>query len=136
MTKVLTRYEGHLQQLLRPRVRQLDGLQHPLLTCYGVTLQVGVLDNVRYVLRVARVEDVEEVGPVGQPALRQLVREVLHEVLRQLQLRPEVLHRELVVEGHLDHADLLDLAEHLLLREDLLEEVLREHRPRRHIELH
>ena len=133
---VLTRDEGHPQQLLRPRVRQLDGLRLSILARYGVTLQVGVLDQVLHVLRVAGVEDVEEVGPVGQPAHRQLVREVPHEVGGMLHLRPDVPHRELVVEGHLDHADLLDLDELLLLREDLLEEVLREHRPRRHIELH
>ena len=133
---VLTRDERDLQQLFRPRFRQLDSLRLSILARCGVALPVGVLYQVLHVLRVAGVEDVEEIGPVGQPAPRQLVREVLHEVGSILQLRPEVLHRELVVEGHLDHADLLDLDELLLLREDLLEEVLGEHRPRRHIELH
>ena len=133
---VLTRDEGHRHKLFSPLVRQLDALRHPFLARNGVALQVGMLDQVRHVLRTDRVENVEEVGPVGQPTLRQLVREELHKVARLLQLWPDVLHRELVEEGHLDQLDRPNLDEFLMIRKDLLEEILREHRARRHVQLH
>ena len=67
-----------------------------------------MLDQVRNVLRTDRVQDVEEVGPVWEPALCQLRGEVDYEVVRILKLRPEILHGELVKEGHLDHVDVAD----------------------------
>ena len=75
-------------------------------------------------LWVEGVEDVEEVLPRRALALWVLIREVPdHEVIFS-ELRPQRLHRELLIVGNLYVRDVALLDQRLLVGEDLLEEVL------------
>ena len=53
---------------------------------------VGVLDKPAHVVGTESVHDVEEVVAVREPALREFVWEVLHEVAGGPNLGPQVLH--------------------------------------------
>jgi len=80
--------------------------------------------NLSKVLRVYRVQDVHEVLAGWALVLGVFVREVLHELLVLLELGPNILDREFLIEGNLD-CDYLVFAEELFLTgEYLLEKVL------------
>ena len=121
---ILTGQVRHRLQLLLPELGDGDAL---LLLVFGVgghPLLVGVLHDLLEVLRLQRVEDVEEV--LARRALAGGIRvgEVLHELRVLLEVRPERLHRELVVLWDVDLLDLGLLHQLLLADEDVLEEVL------------
>ena len=81
-----------------------------------VALLVSMGDCLPDVGLLQRVENVPEVVVVGLPALRELVREEPHESLVALNLRPEFLHAQLVVPGHVHLLDGVHLHELLLIR--------------------
>ena len=97
---------------------------------------MGVFDDLLQVARLERVDQVEEVLPVRHAALRQLLREVPHELLVRLEHRPQFDHGELVELRHGDPFDLVQTQKRLLVREDLFEEVFVEHPVRRQVQLH
>ena len=132
----LTGDEGLLVQLVEPVFTNVDGFCLLVLPCNGVPLLIGVFDKLCDVLTAYGVHDVEEVVPVGQAALWQLVREELHEELQSFHLWPQLLHADLVVVGHVYKPHLAYGHEHLLLGQDLLEEVFVEHCVIRQVELH
>ena len=122
--RVLTGQVWHRLQLLLPVLGDLDRLvlhgfafrRHPLL--------VGVDHEVLEILRMNRVQDVEEIG-AGWPFIGwKLVREVLHEQLVILEHGEECLDGELIIVWHLDVRDRSLLEQHLLAGQDVLEEVL------------
>ena len=101
----------------------------------GHPLLVGVLHDLRQVVRVQRVEDVEEVLPRRTLVLRVLVRKVRQEDGVLLELGIERLHRQLVVVRDLDRRDGRLLVELLLPGEDVLQEVLVDEAFGRQVEL-
>ena len=88
---------------------------------------VGVGDDLREVLGVERVQDVEEVLPRRRLALGVLGGEEGEEVAVLLDVRPQRLDRELVVVGHRDVPHLALPQQLLVLRQHFLEEVLVDH---------
>jgi len=119
-----------------PLVGHFDGLVGLGLASHGVALLVRVLDYIRDVLRVERVHDIKGVLAVGQPTRSHLCREEPHELRVVLEHRPQLAHRELVVQRHIDPADLVEPEQRLLAGEDCLEEVFVNHVLRRKIQLH
>ena len=125
-----------LVQLVVPVFTDFDGLCLLVLPGDGVPLCIGVLDKLCDVLIAYGVHDVEKIVPVGQTTLWQLVREELLEVVQFFHLGPQLLHADLVVVGNVDKPHLAYGHEHLLLGQDLLEEVFVEHCVVRQVELH
>ena len=72
---------------------------------------------------VQRMEHVKEVFPRRPFILGKVIGKVSSEQIVVLELRLELLHRELVVVGHMYVAHVCLLNEGLLVRENLLEEV-------------
>ena len=120
----LTRQVGHGLEFLQPVVGDLDGLGLGVLAVGGHPLLVRVSQQLLEVLRVDRVQDVEEVRSGRPLAVRVFVGEVLDEFRIFLELRIQRLDADLVVVRHRDllHDGLLH--QFLLPGEDLLEEVL------------
>ena len=81
------------------------------------------------------VEYVEEVLPRRSLALRVIIREVPDQEVVLGELRPQVLHRQLLVVRDLDVGDVFLLDQGLLLGQDLLEEVLVDQSLRWQVEL-
>ena len=73
------------------------------------------------------VHDVEEVVAVREPALREFVWEVLHEVVGGSNLGPQILHGKLVVERNVDESNVLEFQKLLVLGKDLLEKIFVHH---------
>ena len=121
---MLTGQVWHGLELLGPEVGDLDGLVlHPL-ALSSEPLLVGVGHDLGQVVRVDRVQDVEEIVSRRPFPFRIGVGEELHHVRVLLELRVERLDRQLIVVGHFD-LDLLLLQEQALpAREHGLEEVL------------
>ena len=122
--------------MVPPVVGDLDGLVSARFVVHGVALLVRVQDQLLYELGVVRVHHVVEVLAVGHAPLRQLRREVLHELCVVPHLHPDLDHRQFVVEWHVDPRHVLHLHEHLVLDEHLLQEVLVHHVLRRQVQLH
>ena len=101
--------------------------RHPLL--------VGMLEDLGEVVRIERVQHVEEILPRGALALRVLVREVRHEVCVLDEHGIQVLDAELIVSGDLYVVDLRLFEQLLLAAQDLLEKVLIDYCLIREIEL-
>ena len=82
-----------------------------------------------------RVEDVEEIRPRWPLLLWKLVWEVLCKLRIFLELRPEAPHRQLIIgrDGYVPHVVLLE--ELLLLGKDIPQEILRDTRLLRQVEL-
>ena len=96
---------------------------------------MGVVQQPLQELWVEGVEDVEEVLPRRALALWVLIREVPdHEVIFS-ELRPQRLHRELLVMRNFNVRDVALLDQRLLVGQDLLEEVLVDEPLRRQVEL-
>ena len=93
----------------------IAGRGHPLL--------VGVVRDLRQVLWVQRVEDVEEVTARWAFVLSKVVREVLSESRVLREGRPELFDAQLIVSRHVDGGDGLLQEQLLLVGEDRLEEV-------------
>ena len=111
---MLTGQIRHGLELLGPEVGDLDGLVlHPL-ALSSEPLLIGVGHDLGQVVRVDRVQNVEEVVPGRAFPFRIGVGEELHLVVVLLELRIEVLDGQLLEVGHL-HVHLLRLQEELLL---------------------
>ena len=95
-----------------------------------------MFDDILHVRVLHRIGNVPEVGTVRNIVFFGCVGHVLHERVVLTQDRPELLHTQLVVVGHVDVPDFVELQQRLLLGEHQLEEVLVDHIHRRHIELH
>ena len=106
-----------------PEVGDADGLLLCVEAGAGHPLLVRMTHDLRQVLMMERVEDVEEVLARRTLVLRVRCREVLGELWVLLELRPEPPDGELVVVGDLDLVDVRLLHEHLLAGEDILQEV-------------
>ena len=83
-----------------------------------------------------RVHYVPKILSVRKAALRKMIREVLRQLWVVFHERIDVFDGKLVVDWHVDVADLVDFEQLFQPAEDLLEEVFIEHRVRRHIKLH
>ena len=118
-----------------PVLGHLDGLLEARLALHRHALLVGVIEHLVEVVRVHGVQHVIKVLPRGTFALRILVREELQHLFIAGELRPDVLDGQLVVEGDLDERHLLLPEQLLLLREQLLEEVLVDSAGGRQVEL-
>ena len=80
-----------------------------------------------YVIGTESVHDVEEVVAVREPALREFVWEVLHEVVGASNLGPQVLHGKLVIERNVDEPNVFEFQKFLVLGKDLLEKIFVDH---------
>ena len=96
---------------------------------------MGVVQEPLEELWVDSVEYVEEVLSWRSLALRVLIGEVPDQEVVLGELRPQVLHRQLLVVRDLDVGDVTLLDQGLLLGQDLLEEVLVDQCLRRQVEL-
>ena len=94
---------------------------------HGVALGLRVPNQFLHVIWAQRVQDVEEVGPVGLAALREHVWQVEHYFPVVLDLRIDVLDAELVELGHVHCAEICQLQELLAVGEDQLQVVLVQH---------
>ena len=96
---------------------------------------MGVVQEPLEELWVDSVEYVEEVLSWRSLALRVLIGEVPDQEVVLGELRPQVLHRQLLVVRDFDVGDVTLLDQGLLLGEDLLQEVLVDQRLWRQVEL-
>lgn len=132
---VLTAHEGDLVQLIPP----LLGNYHPLLGHFlalnGVPLLIRVWNKLRDVWRVQRVQDIEEILPVGHPPLRQLVREEIHELALYSHLWPEGLHWKLVIQRDVNPPDFRHLHQFFVARQNRFQKILVHGRFLRQIQL-
>ena len=119
-----------------PVIRDLYDLLLHGFGLHRVALVVCMLDNLVQVVMLESVDHVEEIVPVRHSSLRQLLREVLHQLLVRPHHRPQLDDRELVVHGNGDAPDLIQTQERFFTGEDLLEEVFVEHPVGRQVELH
>ena len=120
----LTRKVGHRIQLLRPVIGDLDGFLLHSLTFSGHPLLIGVDHDLRQVVRMQSVEDIEEIIS-GRPfSFRINIRKIGHHCRILAKLRIESLHREFIVMRHLDHCHLGLLQQLFLAGQYCLEEVL------------
>ena len=89
-----------------------------------VSITISLLERVSYdhldIVRPESVQDVEKVVSIGLSPLWVLVRQVLHDERVVLDLRVDLLNRQLVILRHTDHLDLRHLEQFLLLSEYLL----------------
>ena len=106
-----------------PEVGDADGLLLCVEAGSGHPLLVRMTHDLRQVLMMERVEDVEEVLARWTLVLGIRRREVLGKLWVLLELWPEAADGELVVVGDLDLVDVRLLHEHLLAGEDILQEV-------------
>ena len=136
MLKLLTLHVRKLVELLKPVFADLDDGVGILTLIRQTPVVVGGRDELLSVLRIERVHHVVEVSPIRPTAFGQLFREVLHEVRVVLELWVEGVDTELVELGHVDHLDVDEVQQLLLLSEDHPEEVLVDHGVGRHVELH
>ena len=120
---ILTAEIGHGLELFLPELRDLDGLALQLRSLGRHSLRVGVLEDLRKVLGVECVHDIEEVLPWRPLVLRKSVWKERQELFVVLEGWPEVLDRQLVVVRHLDELDRGLLHQLLLAREHFSEEV-------------
>ena len=107
-----------------PGLRNLDLLVSHGLARRHVSLLVGVTHDLGQVLRVERVQYVEEISSRRPLVLGEVVREVKHEGGILGHRWRELLHTQLVVSWDFDGGDGPLLEQLLLVREDGLEEVL------------
>ena len=84
---------------------------------------------------VQRVEHVEEVVPRRPLVLGEVIWKVPGEQIVILELRPQLLDRQLIIVRYYYVAHICLLNEGLLIRENLLEEVFVDERGRRQVEL-
>ena len=70
------------------------------------------------------VQDVEEVLSWGALALWKSIRDEHHELLVRLEIREELLDRELVIMRDADGVDVGLLHQHLLAHQDVFQEIL------------
>jgi len=133
---LLTRKIGHCLQLLVPELGELDGLPLASLAFNRVPLLVGVIEHLVEEVRVHGVEYIIEVLAWWPLAFREDIWEVLFHLVVIGELRPDVLHRELVVVWHFDEDNFLLAQQLFLAREHLLQEVFVDRLSRREIELH
>ena len=101
----------------------------------SVSNREGMLDHLLDVFWPDGVEDVEGVLAVRLTALGIVVGEVDEDFRVLLDEGPDLLDGDLVELGHVDRPKLRHLDELLLVRKDLLKEVLVDHRLRGNIEL-
>ena len=106
-----------------PEVGDADGLLLCVEAGAGHPLLVRMTHDLRQVLMMERVEDVEEVLARRTLVLWVRCREVLRELWVLLKLWPETPDGELIVVGDLDLVDVRLLHQHLLAGEDILQEV-------------
>lgn len=132
---VLTRQVRHGAELLLPVLRHLDGLLLHVLALASQALLGGVLDDLLQVVRLQRVEYVEEVLSWRSLAFRVLVGEVALKDRVLSHRRVDVLDTELLVVWHFDEDHVRPLEQLLLPGEHLLDEVLGHDRFVRQVEL-
>ena len=113
----------------------MDGLRLHAFAGGRVSLLVRVRRDLHQVVVMQGTEDVEEVRSRWSLGLRKVVREELHEFRVLGHGGPEPLDAQFVVVRHLDGQDGRLLEQLLLLREDFLEEVLRDVGARRQVVL-
>ena len=92
--------------MLLPELRDDDGLFLLALAKGSEPLLVSVMHHLGQVVAFKRIQDVEEVIPIGQLVLRQLGRKIFGEVRVFGKMGPKFLDREFVVMRHLDVPDL------------------------------
>ena len=131
----LTGGVGHQLELLLPELGDLDGFPLADDALRGHPLLIGVYDHLVEEVGLDGIDDIEEVLPARALADGELVGEVLGDLLVVGHLRPQRLHGEFFIMRHLDGGDLRLPEQLLLLRQDLLEEVLVDGAGRRQIEL-
>ena len=120
----LTGHEGNGHHLIVPLVSDLYCLDGFGLVRFSGPNLIGMSDDLLHVVSHCGGHDVEEVRPVRQAPLRELGGKVAHELWVALHLGPHVLHRDLVVHGHVDALDLVELHQRLRPGEHFLQEVL------------
>ena len=86
-----------------------------------------MIHDLRQVLRIECVQDVEKVLPWRTFALRKSCWEVRHEISILFEFRPEILDAQLVVLGDLDEPDLGLLEHSPIADQDILDEILVDH---------
>lgn len=111
-------------ELPHPLLIHLDDVGVVLGVLGSEPLGMGMLDQGAEIVRICRVNDVEEVLPVGEICLGPLLGEELGKLLLLHHLANEVDHAQLVVLGHLDGAELVQRDEMLSSSKDLFEKVL------------
>lgn len=83
-----------------------------------------MLNHCCKLLRIERVEDIEEERPINLTTLRKIVWQMLHELWVRLVVLIDVLHVQFLVVWNINLLDILDLQENFLFREHILEEIL------------
>ena len=113
----------------------MDPIVGHAVTGRGHPLFVGVVRDLRQVLWVQRVEDVEEVTARWAFVLSEVVRKVLSESRVLREGRPELFDAQLIISGHMDGGDGLLEEQLLLVGEDRLQEIFVDLGLRRHVVL-
>ena len=119
-----------------PELGDLDALGLPSLAFHRHPLLVGMVEETFEEVWMHSVQHIVEVLPRWAFARGKGIREVLQHLRVIGELGPDVLHRQLLILRYLDVLHILLLEELLLLRQDLLEEVLVQHMVRGHVVLH
>ena len=124
MVERLTGQVGHGLEFLLPELGDLDGLLMGIDAVGGHPLLVGMLHDLCQIFRMEGVQDVEEILPGWALAPREPIREEHHELLVRLEIREELLDRELVIMRDADGVDVGLLHQHILAHQDVFQEIL------------
>ena len=134
--EILTWNKWHAVQRVPHLVWDNDGLSLHRLTLDGIPLLACVLNERLEILTLERIHAVKEIVPWWNASLRHLVREMSHEPLVLLHVRPEVGNAEFIVVWDLYHLDSMKWDELLLTCYDLSEKIFVSHQFGWDIELH
>jgi hypothetical protein len=104
-----------------------DSLLTLLLTADSMSMIVSIIDKLRNYFWVESVGHIEKVLAVALSSFRVLLRKERLHTFETHQLRIEILHRDFIVLGDLDHSDVLELKEPFIAFENVFEDILGAH---------
>ena len=114
-------------ELIPPILRDLYGISLLILLYQMIAAAAGMGDDAAHVVRVESIKDIKEVLSIRGMSLGKFVRKVEHEYGILLEMREEILDRELIILWHVDELDILQFEELLPLSKNRSEEVFVHH---------
>ena len=120
---LLTRPEWDRLKLIPPLLGDLDHLVGFSMKSCSSTLLIRMADESLGIIKHERIHHIEKVRTVREAALRELVREVQHEVIVLFHVWPQVNHGQLIVHRNIHSLHLVEAHQLFIPLQHLLEEV-------------